>query len=44
MKEKEADRERMEWNKEVLSDKNPNMVQYYKEKIEEAKGHVILFS
>lgn len=42
MKEKDADREREEWAKEVLSDKNPNLVEYYKEKLEEKKLQVLL--
>jgi len=40
MKEKELEREREEWNKEVLSDKNPNLIEYYKKRDEERKGTV----
>jgi len=35
MKEKESEREREEWAKEVLSDRNPNTLALYKKKIEE---------
>jgi hypothetical protein len=40
MKEKEAERERAEWTKEVLSDKNPHTVDYYKKKLETEKAEV----
>lgn len=40
MKEKEAERERGEWTKEVLSDKNPHTVDYYKKKFEAEKAEV----
>ncbi len=40
MKEKEAERDREEWTKEVLSDKNPNTVASYKKKLEERDSTV----
>ena len=40
MKEKESEREREEWTKEVLSDKNPNTVASYKKKLEERDATV----
>jgi len=40
MKEKDADRERAEWTKEVLSDKNPHTVDYYKKKFEAERQEV----
>ena len=40
MKEKEAERERAEWTKEVLSDKNPHTVDYYKKKLEAERAEV----
>jgi hypothetical protein len=40
MKEKEGDREREEWAKEVLSDKNPHTINYYKAEMEKKQEDV----
>ena len=42
MKERESEREREEWAKEVLSDRNPNTLALYKKKIEEKDVQVLI--
>ena len=33
LKEKQIEEEKVKWAKEALSDKNPNLIDFYKEKI-----------
>ena len=43
MKEKELAIEKSEWDKEILSDKNPNLVEFYKQKFDKKQEEVINF-
>lgn len=43
MKEKELAIEKSEWDKEILSDKNPNLVAFYKQKFDNKQNEVINF-